>query len=133
VDPFHIADEMKMRGWLVGAQLAYGPSKPNLHLTIGPSNVDIVDDFVKDLAEATEAAKKLPKSDLPQQIEAAFASMSPDDISPETLQQMLAMAGASGTELPEREADINHALNALPRELNEKLLVGYLNELFSTE
>lgn len=131
VDPFHIADEMKVRGWLIGAQLGFGPSKPNLHLTIGPSNVDIADDFVKDLREAVTAAKALPKSDLPQQIEAAFAHMSPDDISPETLQQMLAMAGASGTELPEREAEINHVLNSLPRALNEKLLAGYLNELFS--
>ncbi|HJL17541.1 MAG TPA: hypothetical protein RMH99_17870, partial [Sandaracinaceae bacterium LLY-WYZ-13_1] len=66
-------------------------------------------------------------------IEAAFAQMDPEDISPETLQQMLAMAGASGTDLPEREADINHALDALPRALNEKLLVGYMNELFTAK
>ena len=130
VDVFHVADEMKLRGWLIGAQLEYGPSPTNLHLTVGPTNDEKAEAFVADLRASVEAAKALPKSDLPGQIQAAFANMAPEDISPETLKQMLSMAGASGTELPERESDINHVLDSLPRALNEKLLVGYLNELF---
>lgn len=131
VDIFHLADEMKLKNWLVGPQLACGPSKENIHLTIGPTHDAMVDEFVRDLREATDAARKMPKSGLPDQIRAVFANMRPEDLKPEVLQQMLAMAGASGTSLPEREAEINQVMNALPNALRERLLVGYVNELFT--
>lgn len=133
VDVFHLADEMKLRGWLVGPQLAYGPSKENIHLTIIPTHDATVDAFLADLRAAVEAAKGLPLSPLPEQLRATFASMRPEDIKPEVLQQMLAMAGASGTSLPEREAEINQVMNALPRAIGGRLLAGYLNELFTEQ
>jgi hypothetical protein len=43
---------------------------------------------------------------------------------------LLGMAGVSGTALPDRMAEINEVLNALPVPMREKLLVEYLNELF---
>lgn len=131
VDVFHLADEMKLRNWLVGPQLEYGVSKPNIHLTIGPTHDAIVEEFVRDLRASAEAATKQPRSALPDQIRAVFASMRPEDLNPEVLQQMLSMAGASGTTLPEREAEINQVMNALPVALRERLLVGYVNELFT--
>lgn len=130
VDVFHLADELKLRGWLVGPQLAYGPSKENIHLTIGPTHDATVDAFVADLRDSVEAAKKLPVSPLAEQVRATFATMRPEDVSPEMLERMLAMAGAQGTVLPEREAEINQILNALPRPLAARLLAGYVNELF---
>lgn len=130
-DVFDLADEMKLRKWLVGPQLAYGVSKANIHLTIGPTHDAIVDEFVRDLRDSAEAAKKQPKSTLADQIRAVFANMRPEDLSPEVLQQMLAMAGASGTSLPDREAEINQVMNALPAALRERLLVGYVSELFT--
>ncbi len=133
VNIFHLADEMKLRNWLVGPQLAFGPSKENIHLTIIPTHDETVDAFLADLQDAVDAARKLPSSDLPEQIRATFANMKPEDVKPEMLQQMLSMAGASGTSLPEREAEINEILNALPRALGERLLAGYLNELFTED
>jgi glutamate/tyrosine decarboxylase-like PLP-dependent enzyme len=132
-DPFHLADEMKLRGWLVGPQLAYGPSKENIHLTIGPTHDSTVDAFLSDLRESAAAARALPKSALADQLRAAFASMRPEDVRPEVLQEMLTMAGANGTSLPEREAEINQILNALPRALGARLLAGYVNELFTED
>ncbi len=131
VDVFHLADEMKLRNWLVGPQLEYGASKPNIHLTIGPTHDAIVEEFVRDLCDSAEAAKTQPQSTLPDQIRAVFANMRPEDLNPEVLQQMLSMAGASGTSLPEREAEINQVMNALPAALRERLLIGYMNELFT--
>ncbi|HEY8430058.1 MAG TPA: hypothetical protein VIL20_16865, partial [Sandaracinaceae bacterium] len=133
VDVFHLADEMKLRGWLVGPQLAYGPSKENIHLTVLPTHDATVDAFLADLRDAVDAAKKLPTSPLVDQVRAAFANMRPEDVKPEMLRQVLAMAGASGTALPEREAEINQVLNALPRALGARLLAGYMNELFTEQ
>ena len=59
----------------------------------------------------------------------AFADIDPADVTPEMLQQMLAMAGANGSALPTRMAEINEILNALPAELTEALLTEYMNEL----
>ena len=133
VDVFHIADELKLRGWLVGPQLAYGPCKDSIHFTIGPTHDATVDAFLVDLRASVEAAKKLGPSPLAEQLRATFAGMKPDDVKPEVLTQMLAMAGASGTSLPEREAEVNQILNAIPRALGARLLAGYVNELFIEE
>ena len=43
---------------------------------------------------------------------------------------LLAMAGISAGGLPQRMAEINEVLNALPVPLRERLLVEYLNGLF---
>lgn len=51
-------------------------------------------------------------------------------VTPEVFESMLRMAGVSGTTLPERMAEINEVLNALPVPLRERLLVEYLNELY---
>jgi glutamate/tyrosine decarboxylase-like PLP-dependent enzyme len=50
--------------------------------------------------------------------------------SPEMFEQMLGMAGVQGSALPDRMAEINEVLNALPVPLRERLLIEYLNELF---
>jgi hypothetical protein len=43
---------------------------------------------------------------------------------------LLAAAGVEGAQLPDRMADINETLNALPPAIREKLLVEFLNDLF---
>jgi sphinganine-1-phosphate aldolase len=51
-------------------------------------------------------------------------------IDPALFGQMLAMAGIQGAELPERMAEINDLLNALPVNLKEALLKTFVNDLF---
>lgn len=131
VDIFHLADELKLRGWLVGPQLAYGPCKESIHLTVGPTHDATADAFLDDLRASVDAAKKLEPSPLAEQLRMTFADVSPEAVKPEMLTQMLTMAGADGTRLPEREAEINQILNVLPRELGARLLGAYINELFS--
>ena len=42
---------------------------------------------------------------------------------------MLGMAGIQGSALPERMADINEILNALPPPIRERLVTEFMNEL----
>jgi glutamate/tyrosine decarboxylase-like PLP-dependent enzyme len=130
VSVFHVIDEMKERGWYVQPQLAYGASRENIHLSINPASVKWVDAMLADLRECVEKAKQLPSSGNAEKIRAAFADTDPEDFDDAAFQGMLAMAGVEGTRLPERMAEINEILNALPVPLREKLLVAYLNELF---
>ena len=130
VSVFHIADEMKERRWYVQPQLAYGSSPENIHLSINPASVHWTDAMLADLHECTQKAKSLPSGQLAPRIQQAFGHLKPEDLSDDVFENLLAMAGVSGTSLPGRMAEINEVLNALPVPLRERLLVEYLNVLY---
>lgn len=130
VNVFHIIDEMKTRGWYLQPQLAFGGSKENVHISINPSNFKWIDPMLKDLRECVEIAKGMESGDLADNIRQAFENVDPSQFDEEAFKAMLSMAGMTGVELPERMAEINEVLNALPAGLREKLITEFLNELF---
>lgn len=130
VSVFHIADEMKERRWFVQPQLAYNSSPENIHLSINPASVHWTEQMLVDLAECTERAKALPSGELAPKIQEAFGALDPKDLTDQVFEDLLAMAGVTGTGLPGRMAEINEVLNALPVPLRERLLVEYLNVLY---
>ncbi|MCP4668267.1 MAG: aspartate aminotransferase family protein, partial [Deltaproteobacteria bacterium] len=127
---FHIIDEMNARGWYIQPQLAFDTSKENVHMSISAANVEWVEPFLEDLKVCTEKAKTMKSGELAAVAKEAFAGVDPDELTEETIGEMLGMAGIEGTSLPERMADINAILNSLPGRLRERLLVAYLNDLF---
>src|SRR5262245_20612413 len=127
---FHIADEMKERGWYVQPQLAFGSSPENLHLSVNPASVHLVDALLSDLRECAEKARTLPSGQLAPKIRAAFSELRAEDLDEATFRGLLAMAGVGAGGLPRRMAEINEVLNALPTALRERLLVEYLNGLY---
>jgi glutamate/tyrosine decarboxylase-like PLP-dependent enzyme len=130
VSVFHVIDEMKVRGWYVQPQLAFGSSPENIHLSINPESVRWVDEMLRDLGECVEKSRSLPSGEISGKIKQAFGNLGPEDLDESVFQGMLGMAGVEGTSLPGRMAEINEVLNALPVPLRERLLVEYLNELF---
>jgi glutamate/tyrosine decarboxylase-like PLP-dependent enzyme len=129
VSVFHIIDEMKARGWYIQPQLGYGGSKENIHLSINPASVRWVDAMLADLRECVAKAKTMKSGQLAAAVREAFASVDPADVTPETFSGMLSMAGVQGYKVPEKMAEINEVLNALPAALREKLLTEFMNEL----
>jgi glutamate/tyrosine decarboxylase-like PLP-dependent enzyme len=130
VSVFHVADEMKERGWFVQPQLAYGSSPENVHLSINPASERWVDELLADLRASVEAARKLPSGALAERIRAAFADLDAAHVTPELFAGLLETAGVRGGALPGRMAEINEVLNALPVPLRERLLVEYLSDLY---
>jgi len=130
INVFHVADELKLRGWNVLVQLAFGEHRENLHLSVNPSNTQWVEDFLEALRQSVAAARELPDSPAAAMIKQTFAAMEPDQITDEVFAQMTAMAGINGTELPERMAEINEMLNVLPTPLAERLLKEFMNDLY---
>ncbi|MBX3023714.1 aspartate aminotransferase family protein [bacterium] len=129
VNVFHIIDEMKTRGWYIQPQLGFHGSKENIHLSVNPASARWVEPFLADLRACTAIARTLPSGAIAAGIRDAFATVRPDQVTPEMLEQMLAMAGAGGNALPGRMAEINEVLNALPPQLTERLLTEYMNLL----
>ena len=129
VNVFHIIDEMKTRGWYIQPQLGFHGSKENIHLSVNPASARWVEPFIEDLRACTAIAKTLPSGAIAAGIKEAFADVQPEQVTPEMLEQMLAMTGAGGDALPGRMAEINEVLNALPPALTERLLTEYMNLL----
>jgi len=132
VDIFHISDEMKVRGWFIQPQLSFGASKENIHVSVNPACLQWVDDFLRDLAISVEAAKGLPTSPLVEVVRGIFGSMDlSKGIDPAVIKQMLELGGIGGGVLPERLAEVNQVLNALPVKARELLLVEFMNDLYA--
>lgn len=126
---FHVADEMKQRGWYIQPQLGLRGYRANVHFSIAPATGARVPEMLTDLHEAVAAARLLPDDDVAAQAGAALAALDTERLSPEGFGQLLAMAGIDGMALPERMAAINAILEALPPALADQLLVAYFNEL----
>jgi glutamate/tyrosine decarboxylase-like PLP-dependent enzyme len=131
VSVFHVIDEMKQRGWYIQPQLAYGDSKENIHLSINPASVRWVDAMIADLSECVAKAKEMKSGALAAQIREAFGALDASALEGDTFAGLLGMAGVNGAALPKRMAEVNEVLNALPVALREKLLIEYMNQLFS--
>jgi glutamate/tyrosine decarboxylase-like PLP-dependent enzyme len=130
VNVFHIIDEMNGRGWYIQPALAFGNSKENIHMSINVSNVGWVDNFIEDLDLCVKKAKTMKSGELAGAVMEGLSSTDPSQLTNETFSQMLSMAGIQGTELPDRMADINEVLNALPVEFRERLVIEFVNDLF---
>jgi glutamate/tyrosine decarboxylase-like PLP-dependent enzyme len=129
VSVFHIIDEMKARAWYIQPQLEFHGSKENIHLSINPASVKWVDALLADLRVCVEKARTLESGKVAEAVRNAFSSMDPASFTEETFSQMLGMVGIQGAALPERMAEINEILNALPVQLREKLVTEFMNEL----
>ena len=130
VNVFHVIDEMKERNWYIQPQLGFQSSRENIHLSINPGSRKWVEPFLKDLGECIAIAKQMKSGDLAAGIREMFANLDPSTLTPEMFQQMLGMAGIQGSGLPDRMAEINEILNALPTKLRERLLVEFMNDLY---
>lgn len=130
INVFHLIDEMKTRGWFLQAQLAYDCSPQNVHISINAGSLETVEPMLNDLRECVQNVKGMTTGDLADSIRQMFTDFDPAMFTPEVFANMLDMAGMNGIELPERMAEINEVLNALPAPLREKLLIEFFNDLF---
>lgn len=126
---YEVVDEMAARGWHIQAQPGIGNVKPNFHMTIMPQTVGNIDDLIKNLLEVAEIVRKKPKNEAMDQIKAFAATLDAKTLTAESMQNLLAMAGMQGTGIPDRMAEINELLDALPRDVAEKLLTNFYNDL----
>lgn len=130
VNVFCVADEMKLRGWYVQVQLAFSEGKENLHLTLAPSSVKMVDALLNDLAQCVKRAREVKSTGLSQMIRERFGALDPSRIDADLFRQVSAMAGIKDNRLPDRMAEVNEILNSLPSEMCDLVLIEFFNNLF---
>ena len=130
IDVFRLADAMVPRGWYIQPQLSFDGGPANIHLSVTPASVPLIDEMFVDIKACIEEIRGLEPSELAQSIPNMFANIDPSTINSEVLGQMTQMAGISSEELPGEMAEINQILDGLPDLVNEQLLIEFVNDLF---
>ncbi len=130
VNIFNIIDEVNSMGWYIQPALRYGSSKEHIHLSINYSNVNRIDEFLRDLNVAVEKAKSLPSGTLLKKVRPLLSLIKKIGLSGSTLYRLMKLAGIEKGKLPERFAPINEVLNELSPELREELLIEFTNSVF---
>jgi len=130
ISVFHLIDEMNSIGWYIQPALSYANSRHNIHLSINYSNVEWVDAFLEDLYKTIEKVRGVNYGELGKEISKQFENTDPDSLSDDDIKELLQMAEIDKTGLPEKMADINEILNALPAKLKERILLEYINGIF---
>lgn len=127
---FELADELSARGWYVQPQFSTEQTPENLHITVTLGNCAVIDEFLADLRGAVEkvmaSPDRLDTRTLREQVQALARNFDNG-----SAQQLGSMTGLSGTDLPEKMAMINTALDALPDPMTEELLIGFMNDLYA--
>ncbi|WP_259370933.1 MULTISPECIES: aminotransferase class V-fold PLP-dependent enzyme [Streptomyces] len=131
VDPFVVADEMRLRGWYLQPQPAFAGSPASLHMTVTAAVTGRIDRLLAELADAVRRARAAgPPAVDPALIEAA-AGLDPDALGPEEAALALRLAGVGEDGgLPERSAPVLAVLQALPPRLAERLLPEVVGRMY---
>ncbi len=132
VDLFEVADELRVRGWYVQPQLAFGDLPRNIHMTVTAASEDRVDPLLSDLAASVASARQRPPESVDPDLVAAAASLDPETLTSEEFGSMLAIAGLSVDDgVPARMAQVNRILEVLPGALRERLLVEFMGRMYT--
>jgi glutamate/tyrosine decarboxylase-like PLP-dependent enzyme len=138
LDLFVLADELTARGWHTQPQFAYRQSDGTLlprsvHLTVTASVAPRVAEFESALTEAVAAARALGPASLPPMLAHVAGSITPDELTEETVAGLAAGLGLGGGDgggpLPARMAVVNTLLEAAPPRAREALLTAFFGLL----
>ncbi len=133
VNVFELTERMKAKGWFIQAQLKSNVSDAGIHLSISHFNAPHMASLMVDLKAIVEELKK--ETDKSQQmvfdpamIKNMMANFTPDML--DSLEQIL---GKNDKGIPDNFVVVNKILNTLEPVQRDKLLVAFINKMFSVE
>jgi hypothetical protein len=125
-DIYSLADRMRGRGWFIQPQFGFGPSPPNVHLSIGASNVPQMDALIADLRECVASLRAAGPAAGAVNL-GSLAGASPEAL----FDRVAALVGAEDGELSGNMAPINNLLNGMPSQLRDRLLVEFMKRMYA--
>ncbi len=129
LDVFHVADEMKARGWFLQPQLGFGGHPRNVHISVSYGVAGRADAMLADLAEAVRAAARCAPIDGAALLGDVPARVGDGALSDADFDALLDRFGVDPMALPDRMATINNALDAMTPHLREQVLLRYYSRL----
>jgi len=128
INVYRLADELKKKNWYVQPQFRRANSPSNIHISMSRSTVHQARAFLKDFEETVEELRVQEVGNEAKELLAGIEKLS-GSFDEATFFQLAAMAGLTGTDLPDRMDIINQIMEVLPYDMSEWLLVEFLNNL----
>ena len=134
VDPHHLADAARARGWVIqpqpALQTAGGLLPRTAHLTVTAVTLDVVDELAGALVAAADDVRgRVPASADPA-LMAAAAQLDPATLDAATAQALLAWPDSSpAARCPAELAPLMALIEQLPPGVTERLLTEFLARL----
>ncbi len=132
VNIFHIIDEMNLKGWYIQPSLSFDNIPATIHLSVTLSNAGREDEFICDLEQSVEKAKKLLPGKLLSMFNLVMDQGGAEDLS-ENLSPIFELAGIKDGRMPQRMAPVNEVLDAMPAGFRKELLLEVANTFFSSQ
>jgi len=130
ISVFDISDWMAERGWHIQVQFASNGSEEAIHLSINRANVPFIPAMLEDMKKAISELKGQEKEEM--QLDPAMLAPMLDALTPETFDNLAQMFGLDGEDgLPSNMGEINGVLNKLPAKHRNKVLIEFMNKLFT--
>jgi sphinganine-1-phosphate aldolase len=130
INVYRLADEMKLKGWMLQPQFKRDNSPANLHISMNHSSVPKAKALLADLEETVKYLMKEEVDEETKHLQDELKKLS-IQFNEETFFKLAALAGVTGEELPERMERINMLLEALPYDVSEFMLIEFLNNLMA--
>jgi glutamate/tyrosine decarboxylase-like PLP-dependent enzyme len=127
INVFELGDAMERRGWSLVPQFALGGSPRNLHISMTPANVEVVDALLEDLAGCTRQLLEDGSAIDEAALTAAVAGVA-DKSAPEIMMTLAPMLGLTGG-IPSELATLNTAMNLITPDKRDALLTMYMNAM----
>ncbi len=134
VDPHHLADALRAKGWVIQPQPALETAAGRLprtaHLTVTAVTARVVDELVSAVSAAADEVRGAAPAAADPQLLAAAGQLDVRAVDVDTAQGLLAVAGlAAGESLPARMAPVMALIERLPAALAQRLLIEYVARL----
>lgn len=131
-----VVDEMGLMGWPLQVQPARFGAPTTAHVTMTGAVAAQLDELIGALTEAVQRAADQDRPVADPALVAAAGSVDPSQLDDAGVEGLLRLAGftadaGGGVSLPERRAQVNALLEAVPAELVERLLVGVLGKVYT--
>lgn len=130
VDIFKLCDAMKERGWDMHAQLRLGDLPENFHLTIMPSNLPHIDEWLADLKASVAQVREGPAGSSLGELEAMLDQVDFGTLRGKDVAGLLEMVGLTGEgELGNALGEVNAILNKLEAGQRDAILRAFYEYL----
>jgi glutamate/tyrosine decarboxylase-like PLP-dependent enzyme len=131
---YEIGDEMTLKGWYMDRQ----QFPPSLHVTLNYAHAKIIDDFLRDLTEAVQKARRpglrQVRDGVLLRLARSLVRLLPEKWVSKLVGKASAFLGGEDNGLPQRSAAMYGMMGTLPNRGDLKTLVlNMLDQMFSVE
>lgn len=133
IDIYELTDLLKNKGWVIGAQIKKRNLPASIHLTINKVNVPQIEPFLADLQEAVKSLKGFKFGNIKEKATISATKMLAQNLDAKTFDKVIQMLGMDDGALPDKMSTLNKLMEVLPNDFVKKMVVEFMNDLYTME